>query len=46
MLLTRGELKRLAERYAVECALAGGQVGANYVIYYFEAFKGAKRTRE
>jgi hypothetical protein len=46
-LLTRGELKRLAERYGVECALPGGQVGANYVIYYFEAFKGAtERGRE
>ena len=38
-LLTRGELKRLAERYTVECALPGGQVGASYVIYSFEAVK-------
>src|SRR5208337_4114319 len=45
-LLTRGELKRLAERYAVECALPGGQGGANFVIYYLEAYKGAKSSRE
>ncbi|MGA7502384.1 MAG: hypothetical protein WBX00_37285, partial [Isosphaeraceae bacterium] len=44
-LLTRGELKRLAERYGVECALPGGQVGANYVIYYFEAFKEVTERR-
>ncbi len=43
-LLTRGELKRLAARYAVECALPGGKAGANYVIYYFEAFKEARKT--
>jgi len=44
-LLTRGELKRLADRYAIECALPGGRVGANFVIYYFEAFKGEQQSR-
>jgi len=43
-LLTRGELKRLVERYAAECALPEGRVGANFVIYYFEAFKGEQQS--
>ena len=43
-LLTRGELKRLAERYSVEGGLPGGKVGADYVIYYFEAFKEVRKT--
>ncbi len=43
-LLTRGELKRLAASYTVECALPGGKVGANYVISYFEALKQANQT--
>ena len=38
-LLTRGELKRLSERYRLECALPGDKVAANYVVYYFEAFR-------
>lgn len=37
LLLTRGELKRLAERYALTSALPDGQVGATYVVYSFEA---------
>jgi len=45
-LLTRGELKRLAESYAVECALPGGRVGAKYVIFYFEALKWATTALE
>lgn len=38
-LLTRGELKRLTERYATACAAPGGGVAANYVVYSFEAVK-------
>ncbi len=37
--LTRSELKRLIERYSEECALPGGKVAANYVIYSFEGIK-------
>ena len=36
-LLTRGELKRLAERYRAEYGLPGGRVKASYVVCYFEA---------
>ena len=38
-LLTRGELKRLAERYTLACALPYGKITATYVVYYFEAMK-------
>ncbi|MGO8745511.1 MAG: methyltransferase [Thermoguttaceae bacterium] len=36
-LLTRSELKQLAERYRVEFGLPGGRVAAQYVVGYFEA---------
>jgi malonyl-CoA O-methyltransferase len=39
LLLTRGDLRRLAERYAVACSLPGGKVGASFVVYYFDAIK-------
>jgi malonyl-CoA O-methyltransferase len=43
-LLTRGELKRLVQSYSAQCALPGGGVGASFVIYSFEAFKGATES--
>jgi malonyl-CoA O-methyltransferase len=39
VLLTRGELARLADRYASACTLPGGHVGADFVVLYFEAIK-------
>ncbi len=36
-LLTRGELRRLAERDSAVCALPGGRVRASYAVLYFEA---------
>ncbi len=36
-LLTRGELKQLAQRYAAANVVSGGQIEARYVVYAFEA---------